>query len=139
MHHYGIKGTLNKWFETYLNNRKQYVSILGYESQIKATIHGVPQGSVLGPLIFLIYINDLYDAIRNSTTYHFADDTSFLLIDKSYKAIQKKINMDLKCLCNWLLANQISLNTDKTELIFFRRRSELIPKPLSDLITSLQL
>ena len=81
---------------------------------------GVPQGAVLGPLLFLIYINDLHHAMKFSTIHHFADDTNMLIVDKSIKQIQKKINIDLKLLCKWLRANKISLNASKTELIIFR-------------------
>ena len=80
----------------------------------------VPQGSVLGPLLFLIYINDLRNAIYHSTIHHFADDTNLLYTNKSQKTIQTKINKDLKSLCTWLRANKISLNASKTELIIFR-------------------
>ena len=125
--HYGIREPMNKWFKSYLENRFQYVSVLGYKSQKTINKHGVPQGSILGPLLFLIYINDLHAAINYSDTYHFADDTSLLLIEDSYKKIQKKANLDLKFLHRWLLANKISLNTDKTELIFFRKPSEELP------------
>ena len=125
--HYGIRGPMNKWFKSYLENRLQYVSILGYKSQKAINKHGVPQGSVLGPLLFLIYINDLHAAINYSETYHFADDTSLLLIEDSYKKIQKKANLDLKFLYKWLLANKISLNTEKTELLFFCKPSEELP------------
>ena len=111
--------------------RKQSVTVLGFNSNISTITDGVPQGSVLGPLLFLIYINDLHSAIKHSTVYHFADDTSLLQIDKSYKKIQKNLNYDLKCLCNWLLANIISLNTTKTELIFFRKHSEIIPENIN--------
>ena len=77
--------------------------------------YGVPQGSVLGPLLFLIYINDLNKAIKFCKTHHFADDTNLLFVEKSMKKIQKFVNLDLKFLCQWLKANNISLNACKTE------------------------
>ena len=89
--------------------------------------HGVPQGSVLGPLIFLIYINDLHNAIKYSKVYHFADDINLLHIAKSPRKIQKQINLDLKSLYKWLLANKISLNCSKTELIFFHSPGGSVP------------
>lgn len=122
--HYGIRGTANKWFSSYLNNRSQFVSILGFDSSVKNVPHGVPQGSVLGPLLFLIYINDLYSAIKHSKVFHFADDTNLLNISDTPKKMQKNVNSDLKILYNWLLANKISLNCDKTEIIFFHKPGE---------------
>ena len=127
LEHYGIRGTANSWFSSYLKNRSQFVSILGFESSIKNIPHGVPQGSVLGPLLFLIYINDLHTAIRSSKVFHFADDTNLLNISNSAKLLQKSMNADLKILYNWLLANKISLNCDKTEIIFFRKPGEKSP------------
>ena len=85
----------------------------------KQCMMGVPQASALGPLLFLLHINDLNKAILYSTTQHFADDTNLLVIGKSMKYIQKRINIDLKLLCKWLKANKISLNASKTELIIF--------------------
>ena len=121
LEYYGIRGISNNWFKSYLTNRTQYVSIQGYDSKAEQLKHGVPQGSVLGPLLFLIYINDLHVAIHNSHVYHFADDTNLLNINNSAKKLQKQINYDLKCLYKWLLANKISLNCAKTELIFFHK------------------
>ena len=120
LEHYGIRGIANGWFKSYLSNRQQFVSINGYDSKKQNVKFGVPQGSVLGPLLFLIYINDLHFAMKFSTTHHFADDTNLLIIDKTMKKNQKKINIDLKLLCRWLKANKISLNASKTELIIFR-------------------
>ena len=120
MEHYGIRGLANNWFKSYLTNRQQFVSINGFNSSKQTMKYGVPQGSVLGPLLFLIYINDLHQAILFSNVHHFADDTNLLVVGKTLKKIQKQINIDLKFLCKWLKANKISLNASKTELIIFR-------------------
>ena len=121
LEHYGIRDTSNSWFKSYLDNRKQLVSINSNKSETQLMKHGVPQGSVLGPLLFVIYINDLHNAIRYSRSYHFADDTHLLNINNSPKKIQKQLNIDLKLLYNWLLANKISLNSAKTEMIVFQK------------------
>ena len=89
LQHHGIRGIASNWFKSYLSNRSQYVSINGYDSDKIPIQHGVPQGSVLGPLLFLIYINDLHMAINHSLVYHFADDTNLLNINTSPKRIQK--------------------------------------------------
>ena len=78
----------------------------------------MPQGSILGPLLFLIYINDLHAAIKYSEVHHFAD-TNLLNFNSCVKSINKQVNYDLKNLSNWLKANKISLNVGKTELVFF--------------------
>ena len=74
----------------------------------------------MGPLLFLIYINDLYVAIKHCKGHHFADDTNLLIINKSLKRLNKLLNIDLKNLTNWINANKISLNVSKTELIIFK-------------------
>ena len=122
LEHYGIRGNSNSWFKSYLNDRKQLVSINGIDSETQIMKHGVPQESVLGPLLFLIYINDLHAAIAYSRSYHFADDTHLLNINTSPKKVQKQLNIDLKLLYNWLLANKISLNSTKTEMIIFQKK-----------------
>ena len=83
---------------------------------------GVPQGSVLGPLLFLIYINDLHLSIHYSTTRLFADDTNLLIKNNCLKQLKKQLNLDLRGLNNWLKANKISLNSGQTELIIFRHK-----------------
>ena len=74
LYHYGIRGVANSWFKSYLSNRKQFVITNGVNSDLQSMEFGVSQGSVLGPLLFLIYINDLYSTIKYSTTRHFADN-----------------------------------------------------------------
>ena len=88
--------------------------------------YGVPQGSVLGPLLFLIYINDLHNAIKFSTVHHFAGDTNLLVSNSCIKKIQDQINLDLKYLCKWLKANKISLNASKTKFLIFRHQNKPI-------------
>ena len=124
LEHYGFRGVINDWFRSYLNDRKQKVVINGFESRSRTMAHGVPQGSVLGPILFLIYINDLHKCIKYSRTYHFADDTNLLNISKDYKTLQRRVNYDLFSLHKWLTANKISLNEGKTELIYFRLRGK---------------
>ena len=130
LNHYGISGVSNAWFKSYLQERQQFVSIDGEDSEYTTTEHGVPQGSVLGPLLFLIYINDLHQCIQNSNTFHFADDTNLLYVPP-YRIrnsnIVKRLNIDLKALNYWLMANKISLNSSKTELIVFR--NDKVPMP----------
>ena len=126
LNHYGIRGICNSWFKSYLSNRKHFVSINGFNSSTENINIGVPQGSVLGPLLFLIYINDLHHSILFCNVRHFADDTNLLISNNSLKYINNKINLDLRFLNNWLKANKISLNTSKTELILFKQKSKII-------------
>ena len=117
---YGVRGIANKWFQSYLSDRIQYVSYSGAASNKRRILTGVPQGSVLGPLLFLIYINDLCNAVCYSKTSLFADDTSIVYSDVSLKNIETFINLDLNNLYVWLCANKISLNVAKTKILLFR-------------------
>ena len=96
--YYGIRGTALSWFTTFIQDRSHTVSINGNSSNKITTTHGVPQGSVLGPLLFLLYINDLHEAIQNSTVLHFADDTNTLTVNSSLKKLNRHINHDLSLL-----------------------------------------
>ena len=125
--YYGLKDQSLSWFTSYLNNRSQQVNLNGHISNPKLVTCGVPQGSILGPLLFLIYINDMHTAIKNSTVYHFADDTNLLYSHKNPKTIKKIMNNDLRLLYEWLCANRLSLNVGKTEFMIFRPPRKSLP------------
>ena len=118
--HYGIKGVAYSLFESHLKDRKQYVSINGYNSKYLSISLGIPQGFVLGPLLFLIYINGLNTAVKHCKAHRFANNTNLLNINDSIKKLNKAVNSGLRNLKNWLNANKISLNVSKTELILFK-------------------
>ena len=90
----GIHGIPLKWLESYLSNRKKYVSVNGCSSE--ELVHGVPQGSVLGPLLFLIFINDLPNVSKHLTFYLFADDTNIYFESTDLLQIQKVVNKELR-------------------------------------------
>ena len=117
---YGFRGVTNEWFRSYLTGRTQFVCIDKKNSENEKIVFGVPQGSVLGPILFLLYINDLRNAILHSRVYSFADDTALFYTNKKIKHIRKKLNKDLKSLLTWLRANKIALNASKTEIILFK-------------------
>ena len=129
--HYGIRGLPNKWFQSFLSERFQYTSIKDKISNKLPITHDVPQGSVLGPLFFIHYINDLNKAIIHSYVHHFADDTNLLYPNKSFKKINKHVNHDLKHLCQWLRSNKISLNASKTEIIIFKHKQTITTKHMN--------
>ena len=130
LEHYGIRGLANEWFKSYLSNRKQYVSINGYDSNLADVKFGVPQGSVLGPLLFLIYNNDLNQALKFCKVHLFADDTNLIHFSKSVYRLNKYVNLDLKNLTYWLNANRISLNVKKTELVIFKHQRKKLDSPI---------
>ena len=115
--YHGIRGTANNWCSSYLENRIQFVSINSCSSDLLFIRCGVPQGSILGPLLFLICINDLHYAIKHCKVHHFAAATNFLNFSHSVKRMNKQVSCDLKNLNNWLNANKVCLKVDKTEVV----------------------
>ena len=120
-----------KWFQSYLSDRKQFVSFNGQSSELLENKSGVPQGSVLGPLLFLLYINDLPNISKILNFYLFADDTNIYYESDSLNDLERTINKELDKLYLWLNVNRLSLNIDKTNFIIFHPYN----KPLKHHIT----
>ena len=122
--YYGIRGNCQNLIKSFLSNRQQYVSINGFDSCKLDIKCGVPQGSTLGPLLFLLYINDLRLALTKSITSHFADDTCIMYANKKMKSLETVLNLDLKITSDWLKANKLSLNVDKSKLVIFKSKQK---------------
>ena len=119
LEHYGMRSVPLEWFRSYLTNRKQYVSVCGNTSETLEITCGVPQGSVLGPLLFLLYINDLPSVSRKLTFFLFADDTNIYCESSDVVDIQKTVNKELRNVREWLEANRLVLNIEKTNFVIF--------------------
>ena len=107
--YYGINNIELKWFTSYLTDRKQYTVVDGTKSTASNAYYGVPQGSCLGPLLFLVYINDLSISLEKCTSKLYADDTDISASDKSIKEAEEHINKDLNNLHNGLITSKLNL------------------------------
>ena len=125
----GIKNKTLDLFKNYLNGRKQYVNVYNIHSHLQTIKTGVPQGSILGPLLFLIYINDISNASNFSDMIKYSDDATI------YKSIEKSnldtslanINTELDKIADWLQLNKLSLNVKKSKHIVFHNRWKRVP------------
>ena len=123
LYHYGIRGPAHKLIESYLTSRKQFVSIDNVNSSAQSINIGIPQGSILGPLLFLIYINDLPNATFSKPRL-FADDTCIMPSDSSLPNLETKCNTELNQLKNWCNTNKLQINPKKSSVL-------LIPSKLN--------
>ena len=108
-----------KWFASYISNRTQVVKFQNTTSDSLQITTGVPQGSILGPLLFLVFINDLPKVLEHSNTYLFADDTIISVCDHDIGAINSNLNKDLAYVIHWARLNKLIMNTEKTYSILF--------------------
>ena len=134
LRHYGISNTPLMWFESYLTDRSQYVDLDGTMSQTLNLTTGVPQGSILGPLLFIIYMNDINVVSDIFDFILYADDTSLSSILQSFSAndnvniLSSKINEELEKIYTWLAINKLSLNLKKTKfMIFHYKQKKILP------------
>jgi len=120
LNNYGIRGNMLDWIKNYLTNRSQFTSIKQHCSSVTTVKCGVPQGSVLGPILFLIYMNDITYSVACSKIKLFADDTNMFVEAKSINELNVKCNIYLHDLNEWFLANKLSPNVSKTCFALFQ-------------------
>ena len=130
LEHYGIRGIDKDWFVSYLSNRKQFTSIGNTNSGELPISCGVPQGSVLGPLLFLIYINDLCNCTNALDLHLFADDSNLFFCHKSLVCLEKIINTELAHVETWLNTNKLSLNISKSNFVIFHPPQKKVNDPI---------
>ena len=135
MHNFfGITGTQLKWFESYLNNRVQQCLINGQLSSPKTIICGVPQGSIMGPLLFLLYINDMPDSLSYSVSSLYADDTEIYASSNNCDDLVDKVNFDLQNIHKWMIENKLQTHSNKSKHMFigssYNLKNKMTRKPI---------
>ncbi len=129
MEWYGIRGIPYDWFKSYLSSRSICTEFLGVISSVLHISCGVPQGSSLGPLLFLLYVNDIHTSSDSALFFSFADDTNLFLSNKDIKDLVEEANLELTKVNDWISANKLSLNLTKTKFIVFHphQRTDYLP------------
>ena len=127
LEYYGISHIALDWIRDYLSNRKQFVFYNNCKSSQKQVNIGVPQGSILGPILFLIYIHDLAGITTSGKQILFADDGTYYDSDKDYNCLIKRVNCDITKITEWFLANKLSINIIKTEAMVHSRKNMYFP------------
>ena len=127
LNYYGIRGLPLQWFESYLKDRKQFVEYKNTKSKILPIDCGVPQGSVLGPLLFVIYVNDLPNVLKDCKSIIFADDTTISYTHENPHTLFEVVNNDLSKAVDWFRANKLSINASKTHYLIFHSRYKTFP------------
>ena len=122
LNYYGIRGTANNWFHSYLTKRFQCTRYKSCTSDLKEIVCGVPQGSLLGPLLFILYINDLSTATNLFSYILYADDTNIICSDQNINSLCKKVNENLAKISEWFHSNRLSVNTKKCNYMLFSNR-----------------
>ena len=119
LHHYGVRGIAYEWFKSYLNNRNQYTIYNHCKLESNTITYGVPQNSILGPLLFILYLNDIEYSSNILSFYIYADDTNIIVSDKTVDNLILTVNHELSQVSSWFKSNRLSLNIDKTNYIMF--------------------
>ena len=127
LNYYGIRGTALSWLTSYLSERYQFVTVSNVNSYPKPVTCGVPQGSILGPLLFIIYVNDLYKASEKLHIISYADDTNLFFSSPDLGMLIETVQNEFGNVRNWFCVNRLSLNVKKTTSVIFRSPSKLIP------------
>ena len=122
LEHYGVRGDVEKLLKSYLTNRKQYVSVNGNGSKKISTATGVPQGSVLGPFFFLVYLNDLV-LYFNFDTLMYADDKVLTISSNTITNLTEIVEFEFRKVQKWCEVNKLTLNINKTQSLFFDESS----------------
>ena len=129
LRHYGIRGVALDWFRSYLDNRKHYVRVNNVSSDPRNLTYSVPQGSIIGPVLFNLYINDIVNSSKILKYVLYADDTVLYFAHHSLDQLSYIVNCELKSVVSWLYCNKLTLNVKKTKCMLFHKNSRNLVLP----------